>query len=115
MAELIHEHESYQIMGVGFEVYKAIGRGFLEPVYQECLEIELSDRGIPFLAQHELRIVYKGRTLEQTYKPDFVCFEKIIIEAKAVTQFDDAHRTRRLAVCSGPYGRCRVADRASFA
>jgi GxxExxY protein len=94
VAELVYEQESYQIMGACFEVYKAMGRGFLEPVYQECLEIELNNRGIPFVAQHELQIVYKGRTLEQTYKPDFVCYDKIIIEAKAVTQLDDAHRAQ---------------------
>ena len=94
MAELIHEQESYQIMGACFEVYKAMGRGFLEPVYQECLEIELEERGIPFVAQHELQIVYKGRTLEQTYKPDFICYGKIIFEAKAVTELADAHRAQ---------------------
>jgi GxxExxY protein len=75
-------------MGACFEVYKAMGRGFLEPVYQECLEIELNNRGIPFVAQHELQIVYKGRTLEQTYKPDFVCYDKIIIAAKAEKRHD---------------------------
>jgi GxxExxY protein len=81
-------------MGACFEVYKAMGRGFLEPVYQECLEIELNDRGIPFVAQHELQIVYKGRTLKQAYKPDFVCYDKIIIEVKAATQLAEAHRAQ---------------------
>jgi PD-(D/E)XK nuclease superfamily len=85
VAELVYEQESYQIMGACFEVYKAMGRGFLEPVYQERLEIELSDRGIPFLAQHELQIVYKGRTLEQTYKPDFVCSQQASIMTETRT------------------------------
>jgi GxxExxY protein len=94
MAELIYEQESYDIVGACFEVYKTMGRGFLEPVYQECLEIELSERGIPFLAQRQLQIVYKGRILEQIYKPDFVCYEKIILEVKAVTKTADAHRAQ---------------------
>jgi GxxExxY protein len=94
MAELIYEQESYDIVGACFEVYKTMGRGFLEPVYQECLEIELSERGIPFLAQRQLQIVYKGRILEQIYKPDFVCYEKIILEVKAVTKLADAHRAQ---------------------
>ena len=71
-----------------------MGRGFLEPVYQECLEIELAERGIPFLAQRELQIVYNGRTLKQFYKADFVCFEKIVIEVKAVKQLADEHRAQ---------------------
>ncbi len=94
MAELIYEQESYQIMGACFEIYKAMGPGFLEPVYQECLDIELADRGIRFVAQHELQIVYKGRVLEQTYKPDFVCYDKIIIEVKAVSQLVNEHRAQ---------------------
>lgn len=94
MAELIYEQESYQIMGACFEVYKAMGPGFLEPVYQECMDIELADRGIRFVAQHELQIVYKGRALGQTYKPDFVCYDKIIIEVKAVSQLVNEHRAQ---------------------
>jgi GxxExxY protein len=89
-----YAQESYDIVGACFEVYKTMGRGFLEPVYQECLEIELSERGIPFLAQRQLQIVYKGRILEQIYKPDFVCYEKIILEVKAVTKLADAHRAQ---------------------
>src|SRR5690242_13395399 len=69
-----------------------MGSGFLEPVYQECLEIELSERGISFVAQRELLIRYKGRPLKQNYKPDFVCYDKIIIELKSLTQLTDRHR-----------------------
>ena len=94
MAELVYEQESFQIMGACFEVYKAMGRGFLEPVYRECLEIELTDRAIPFLPQRELPIIYKGRILEQFYKTDFICYEKIIVEVKAVNQLTDAHRAQ---------------------
>jgi GxxExxY protein len=94
VAELIYEQESYQIMGACFEVYKAMGRGFIEPVHQECLELELGDRGIPFVPERELPTAYKGRRLRQFYMADFVCYEKIIVEAKAVKQLADEHRAQ---------------------
>src|SRR5262249_2696361 len=94
MADVIYKDESYEIMGACFEVYQILGRGFLEPVYQECLEIELADRGIPFVPQRNLSIVYKKRVLKQFYKVDFLCYGKIIIEVKAVTGLDDAHRSQ---------------------
>ncbi len=81
-------------MGACFEVYQTLGRGFLEPVYQECLGIELADRGVPFVPQQELHLVYKGRTLKQFYKADFVCYDKIVIEVKAVTELCDSHRAQ---------------------
>ncbi len=81
---LIYEDETYAIKGAVFEVYKTMGCGFLEPVYQECLEKELARRRIPFESQKKISIVYKGETLEQFYKADIVCFDKIILELKAV-------------------------------
>ena len=92
--ELIYEQESYQILGACFEVYKEKGAGFTEPVYQECLEIELSLRGIPFQAQPELNMNYKGRKLVKTFKPDFLVFDKIIVEIKAVSALCDEHRAQ---------------------
>ena len=94
MADLICKDESYKIMGACFEVYQTLGRGFLEPVYQECLEIEFADRGIPFVPQRKLRIVYKKRTLKRFYKADFVCYHKIIVEVKAISQLVDEHRAQ---------------------
>lgn len=94
MAKIVLKEESYQIMGACFEVYKEMGCGFLEPVYQECLEIELTLREIPFRAQHKVQLRYKGRLLEQEYKPDFVCYEKIIVEIKALKKFADEHRAQ---------------------
>ena len=73
MGEIIYKEESYQLMGACFEVYKEMGCGFLEAVYQETLEIELGLRPIPFRSQVELALSYKGRTLTQVYIPDFVC------------------------------------------
>jgi GxxExxY protein len=94
MAEIIFKEESYEIMGACFEVYKEMGCGFLEPVYQECLEMELRRRGIPFAAQRELVLRYKDQPLEQRYKPDFICYDKIILEIKAVKNLADEHRAQ---------------------
>ena len=66
----------------------------MEPVYQECLEIELRLRGIPFVAQKPLAIEYKGCPLSVEYQPDFVCHEKIILELKGVTELADEHRAQ---------------------
>ncbi len=92
--DILYKDESYQIMGACFEVYKEKGCGFVEPVYQECLEIELGLQQIPFTAQLDLELGYKGRQLKQVYKPDFVCFDKIILEIKAVSKLTDDHRAQ---------------------
>ena len=92
--KIVFKDESYRIMGACFEVYKEKGPGFVEPVYQECLEIELGLQQIPFVAQSELGLTYKGRKLRQTYKPDFVCFGKIIMEIKAVSELANEHRAQ---------------------
>jgi GxxExxY protein len=92
--ELMLKDECYQVMGACFEVYKDKGCGFLEAVYQECLELELNGRKVPFVAQPELILSYKGRSLRQTYKPDFVCFGLLVVELKAVSQLADEHRAQ---------------------
>lgn len=92
MKNVIFADESYRIMEACFEVYKEKGSGFLEAVFQECLELEFGDQGIPFTAQPKLALNCKGRPLKQTYSPDFVCFDKIIVELKAVTKLADEHR-----------------------
>ena len=94
MAELIFKDESYAIMGACFEVYKDKGCGFVEPVYQECLSIELRYKGIPFIEQQQLDLFYREQKLVHIYKPDFVCFGKIIIEIKAVNKLSDEHRAQ---------------------
>ena len=92
--DILHKEESYRIMGACFEVYKDKGSGFVEPVYQECLALELGFQRVQFAEQVELTLAYKGRSLKQTYKPDFVCFDKIIVEIKAVTKLADEHRAQ---------------------
>jgi GxxExxY protein len=94
--ELVHEQETYRIRGACFEVYKEKGSGFLEAVFQECLELELGLQGIPFEAQPELALSYKGASLRQRYKPDFICFGKVLVELKAVSKLTDEHRAQVL-------------------
>ena len=96
MREIIYKDEAYKIVGACFEVYNDKGCGFLEPVYQECLEMEFELQGIPFAAQKLLSLSYKGRSLRQKYGPDFVCYEKIIVEIKAVSALIDEHRAQVL-------------------
>ena len=91
---IIHKEESYKIVGAAFKVYNNLGHGFLEAVYQEALEIELQRQGIPYEREKVLKIQYDGVELKQTYKADFVCFGKIIVELKAVSALDDAHRSQ---------------------
>ncbi len=92
--KLIYKEESYKILGACFEVYKERGCGLLEAVYQECLEIELNLADIPFSSQEALTLYYKGRKLKQTYVPDFECYNKIIVELKAVKELCDEHRAQ---------------------
>ena len=94
MAKLLYPDESYDIMGACFQVYKDKGCGFTEPVYQECLEIEFEYSDIPVVAQPSLKLEYRGKTLRKKYEPDFVCYEKIILEIKAVSQLRDEHRAQ---------------------
>ena len=94
MGNLLFEGESFAIRGAVFEVYREMGCGFLEAVYQECLEKELKDKGIPFLSQPELTLNYKSQRLQQTYKPDLICYDQIILELKAVKDISPEHKAQ---------------------
>jgi GxxExxY protein len=93
---ILYRDESYAIVGACFEVYKEKGNGFLEAVYQECLVMELADRGNPFVEQPRLALACKGRPLRLSYQPDFPCFGKIVVEIKAVKSLADEHRARTI-------------------
>src|SRR6516225_2723603 len=84
--DFIFKNECYAIVGACFEVYKDKGCGFYEPVYQECLGIEFEYCRIPAIAQLGLSLEYRGRMLTQKYFPDYVCYERIIVELKAVSE-----------------------------
>ena len=94
MEDFLYKDESFAVRGACFDVYKEIGHGFLEAVYQECLTRELISRGVPFVSQAPLRLYYKGKQLEQSYVPDFICHDKIIVEIKAVKELTDEHRAQ---------------------
>ncbi len=94
MVEIIFKQESYDIVGACFEVYNEMGCGFLEAVYQECLEYEFMDREIPALAHEKLKIKFKQRELQSLYIPDFVCFGRIIVEIKALHELTNDHRAQ---------------------
>lgn len=94
MADLKFEDESYRIRGAVFEVYREMGCGFLEAVYQECLEKEFGKQEIPFVAQRELVLHYKGDRLAQVYKSAFICCDRIIVELKAVKELANEHRAQ---------------------
>lgn len=83
MSELILKDEVYAIAGAAMEVYYTLGVGFLEPVYQGALAVELNGRGIPYVREPELEITYKGVLLDKIYRPDFVCFDQIIVKLKS--------------------------------
>jgi GxxExxY protein len=91
---IFFKEESYRILGACFAVYNDKGCGFLEPVFHECLEIEFEAEGIPFRSKAPLTLTYRGRTLTQTFQPDFICFEKILLEIKAVSGLVDEHRAQ---------------------
>ena len=92
--EIVYKDESYAIVGACFEVYNEQGCGFLEAVYQESLKIEFQLRKIPFVSQPKLNLSYKNNRLKQVYQPDFLCFEKIILEIKAVSKLINEHRAQ---------------------
>jgi len=92
--QLLFKDEVYAIQGAVFEVYREMGCGFLEAVYQECLQRELGGRDIPFAAQPILSMSYKGNRLEQNYRPDVICYDKIILELKAVQEIAPAHEAQ---------------------
>ncbi|MGC3976964.1 MAG: GxxExxY protein [Paludibacteraceae bacterium] len=90
------EQETEKIIGVFFEVHKQLGCGFLEAVYQEALSIEFRLRNIPFVQEKKLLIDYKGFILEKYYIADFVCFDEIIVEVKALSAFTTEHEAQLL-------------------
>lgn len=91
---LVHEEETHAILGACFEVYREKGCGFIEDVFQECLEIEFGLRGIPFVSQPGIDMGYKGCVLRKRCVPDFICYDRVILEIKAVKSLDDSHRAQ---------------------
>jgi len=95
-ADLLYKDECYGIIGACFAVYKDKGCGFLESVYHECLQIEFEHQKIPAISKPTLTLEYRGKALEQKYTPDFVCFQKVIVELKALKELTSEHRAQVL-------------------
>ena len=93
-SDILYERESFEINSCIYAVNRKLGTGFLESVYQEALEIELRRKNIPFLPQKELEIIYDGIPLSNKYIADFICYEKIIIELKAVKNINNQHKAQ---------------------
>ncbi|HEY2951302.1 MAG TPA: GxxExxY protein [Verrucomicrobiae bacterium] len=91
---IIYKDESYEIMRACFNVHNDKGGGFTEPLYQECLEIEFDYLKIPFAPQKPIALSYRGRPLKHKFQPDFICYDKIIVEIKAVSALVDEHRAQ---------------------
>jgi GxxExxY protein len=91
MADLVYKKESYNIIGVCLRVYNELGPGFLEAVYCKAMEKEFIQSGIPFKRQAKLKVLYKGEPLDKYYVADFISYENIIIEVKAVQYIPAQH------------------------
>jgi GxxExxY protein len=96
MNDIIFKEESYRIIGAAMEVHKELGQGFTEPVYQEALEIEFTLQNIPYYRQKNLNIFYKQQKLTKHYLADFVCFDNIIVELKALSELTGDHEAQVL-------------------
>ncbi len=99
--------KSYAVIGAAMEVHNTLGQGFLEAVYQEALELELTARQIPHLRESDLPILYKGHRLRTQYRPDFICYDYLIVELKAVarlTEIEEAQVLNYLNAPSSPSG-----------
>jgi GxxExxY protein len=92
----LYQDETYRIIGAAMEVHKTLGCGFLESVYQEALEKEFILQNIPFAREVVLPIYYKNQLLQKTFIADFICFEKIIVELKSLSQLSNEHHAQVL-------------------
>ena len=96
MADLLCKEEVYSLIGAAMEVYNELGYGFFEPIYQEAIEMELTARGVPFAAQEEVRVSYKGARLSKFYVADLIVFGKVIVELKALDRLTSREEAQLL-------------------
>ncbi|QDT61128.1 hypothetical protein SV7mr_36590 [Stieleria bergensis] len=88
------KQQGYDLMGAAFEVYNVLGYGMAEQIYQAALEVELRLRGIPFIAQAELEVFFKGHLLPPKYRPDLVVFGEVVVEIKALKELCTDHEAQ---------------------
>ena len=96
MEKILFKEEGFAIRGAIIKVYKTLGAGFPENIYQEALEMEFEERNIPFIAQPSLPIAYNGKVLKHNFRPDFLCYDNIIVEIKSVQQIAKEHEAQVL-------------------
>src|SRR3990167_2008301 len=101
MSELIYKEETYKIIGCCFEVYNELGPGFLEAVYQEALSIEFTKQGVPFIEHAEMNVFYKGIILKKKYYPDFLCYDDMVLEIKAMENLSPVDEAQLLNYLKG--------------
>ena len=94
--DLLYKTETYKIIGVAMEVHKELGPGFLEAVYQEAFELELQRQDIPYEREKLLNVFYKDIKLKKHYSADFVCYDKIVVELKALGELSSDHEAQVL-------------------
>ena len=94
--DLICKEEAYEILGAAMAVHRELGSGFSEKVYQDALEIEFQERGIPYEREIPIHALYHGHELKSEFIPDFICFGSVIVELKAVQELDDIHRSQTI-------------------
>jgi GxxExxY protein len=86
----MRDEKTYAVIGAAMEVHRELGCGFLEAVYHEALELEFRIQNVPYICQPHIRISYKGKPLKKTYEPDFVCFDEVVVELKALGELSGA-------------------------
>jgi len=96
MSDFLYKLETYKIIGAAMEVHKELGCGFLEAVYQEALELEFQYQKIPYQREAKLDIYYKEQLLEKYYVADFICYDKVIVELKALSALASEHEAQLL-------------------
>jgi GxxExxY protein len=89
MVDLLYKDEVFKIIGAAMDVHKELGPGFLEAVHQEALGLEMKTRGIPFVSQPQLDVYFKNQKLKKHYVPDFICYNKIVVEIKAMKHYTE--------------------------
>ena len=94
MAIDTEDSESYAVIGAAMKVHSELGCGFLEAVYQEALEIEFKNKNIPYVREKRLPIYYDGQKLKTYYQADFICYDNIIVELKAIKTLSDIEKAQ---------------------
>jgi len=98
---LLYEEETRRIINACMTVHQELGNGFLEAVYQEALELEFKEQGIPYERESKVRIFYKGHCLNKEYFADFICYGRIIVELKCVSRLVNANKAQVLNYLHG--------------